>query len=274
MSGSYEKITTYRSDEDDRIFHIDLDAVEQRNVLDLELILELNEAIKGADRDSDVQGIILGTVSDEVFCAGGSLFELKDVDVEAGNRFLTAYIDTVDAMWKSGKPVVAAVKGDCVAGGNELVMGCDLVIGGESSRFGQPEAGVGSTAAGGGVQMMPLMVGMQRARDLLLTGRLLSAEEALDWGLIARVVEDDRVDEEAFDIVQTIIDEKSPQAYRVIKAMFKHWNNMAMAGSEVERELTAAVWASEEFGERANAFLDKERPEPRSFTGVFPGDEE
>ena len=144
MSDAYEKVVARRDDDDGRIAHVDLDAPAQRNVLDLELLSELLDAIRRADADPDVQGVVLGSTSDDVFCAGGSLHELKDLDVERGNQFLTAYIETVDAMWQSGKPVVAAVSGDCVAGGNELVLGCDLVVAGDSARFGQPEVGVGS----------------------------------------------------------------------------------------------------------------------------------
>lgn len=263
----FSTITTYRN-EDARVLHIDLNRPEENNVVDSDLLRELGDALRAADAQSDVDAIVLGT-SSKNFCAGGSLAELGSIDQNAGNRFLSAYIDTVELMRETGKPTVAAVKGTCVAGGNELVMGADIIVAGESARFGQPEARVGSTAAGGGVQMMPLIVGEQRAKDLLLTARLLSAEEAEDWGLINRVVPDDAVDERAVDVALNIIDEHSPQAYRVIKAMLKQWNNVAMVNREVARELTAAVWASEEFSDRANAFLNKEDLESRPFTGTL-----
>ena len=265
---TYSTIQTYRNDADDRIFHVDLDRPENNNTVTGELLSELGHAIKSADATDNVSAIVLGTTS-ENFCAGGSLDELGDIDREGGNRFLSSYIDTVQLLRETGKPTVAAVKGMCVAGGNELVMGADIIVAGESARFGQPEARVGSTAAGGGVQMMPLIVGEQRAKDILLTARLLSAEEAEDWGLINRVVEDDAVDERSVEIAQEIIDQHSPQAYRVIKAMLKQWNNMAMMNREVAREITAAVWDSEEFSERANSFMSGEDLQPRSFSGTL-----
>jgi len=92
--------------------------------------------------------------------------------------------------------VIAAVNGVCVAGGHEIAMACDLVIAGESARLGQPEVIVGSTAMGLGVQLLPLIVGEKRAREMLFTGRLLSAEEAYHFGLVNKVVEDERVHEE------------------------------------------------------------------------------
>lgn len=263
----YETIAVTRA-ADDRIVRIDLDLPEVNNILDLTLVSELNDAIRRADNAPSVDGMIFGSTSDEVFCAGANLSELANLDAEASNRFLTLYNDTVDLLWSTGKPIIAAVSGVCVAGGNELAMGCDLIVAGESARFGQPEANVGSTAAGGGVQMMPLLVGMQRAKDILFTSRLLSAAEAEDWGLINRVVPDDDVDERALDLVTEIVDSKSPYAYRVMKSIFKHWYNNAMAAREIEREVTAAVWTNQEFQERAQTFLDGEDQRPRDFMGT------
>ena len=262
---TYSTILTYRNEEDDRILHIDLDRPEENNVVTAAVLSELGHAIKRADATDGVDAIVLGT-SGENFCAGGSLDELGDIDRENGNRFINNYIDVVHLLRETGKPTVAAVKGVCVAGGNELVMGTDIIVAGESSRFGQLEVRVGSTAAGGGVQMMPLIVGEQRAKDILLTGRLLSATEAEDWGLINRVVDDDAVDDRAVEVAQDIIDNSSPQAYRVIKAFLKQWNNMAMMNRDIAREMTAAVWESEEFSGRANDFVTSGELDPLPFS--------
>jgi enoyl-CoA hydratase/carnithine racemase len=270
---TFTTIETYRDETDDRILRIDLDRPGEQNAITPTVVSELGDALKAADRDEQADTIILGTTSD-VFCAGGSLPHLKEMDQEAGNRFLTGYIDMVHSLRETGKPTIAAVEGTCVAGGNELVIGADLIVAGESARFGQPEAMVGSTAAGGGVQMMPLIVGEQRAKDLLLTGRLLSAETAEDWGLINRVVPDGDAASEAVSIAKDVIENNSPQAYRIIKSIMKRWNNIAMVDEEVARELTAAVWTSDEFGQRADSFLQDESLEPRPFSGTFDkGDE-
>lgn len=263
----YGSIAVSRA-EDDRVVRIDLDDPEANNILDATLLSELNDAVRRADNDTAVQGMIFGSTSDEMFCAGADLEELSSLDAEESHRFLSAYNDTVDLLWSTGKPIVAAVTGVCVAGGNELVMGCDLVVAGESARFGQPEATVGSTAAGGGVQMLPLLVGMQRAKDMLFTGRLLAAEEAEEWGLINRVVPDDEVGKRALDLVTEIVEGKSPYAYRVMKAILKRRFAEAMAGREVERELTAAVWTDDEFRDRAATFLRGGDLAARAFIGT------
>lgn len=263
---AYDHIAVERADAD--VVWIALDEPERNNTLDHAMLAELDDAIATADRDSSVQGMVLGSTSEELFCAGADLEELAGLDLEGSYRFLSTYTDTVERMWATGKPIVAAVPGVCVAGGNELAMGCDLIVAGESARFGQPEANVGSTAAGGGVQVLPLLVGMQRAKDLLLTSRLLSAEEAEAWGLVNRVVDDDAVDERASELVREIVDGKSPYAYRVMKALFKRWYDTAMTGSAVDVAITAAVWTNPEFRERAAAFMAGEDFEPREFVGT------
>lgn len=264
----YDTIVAEPHPEDDRIRRIALDSPPQ-NVIDREMLAELTAAFEDADRADDVDAIVLASEQD-AFCSGANLEELTELDFEDGSRWLTAYLETIDVLRETGKPVVAAVGGTCVAGGNELVMGCDLIVAGESARFGQPEVGVGSTAAGGGVQLLPLMVGEKRARELMLTGRLLSAEEAERFGLINRVVPDDEVESRTFDLVREILDSSSPQAYRVMKSIMSTWTNLGMVHREMARDTTARVWASDEFRERAEAFGNREDQTPRSFTGSRP----
>ena len=269
---AYETIETDRL-ADGRITVVRLARPDRNNVIDRTLLAELTAAVETADRAADVDAIVVGC-TEPPFCTGASLEELVDLGFEAGARWMTAYFETLDRLRKTGKPVVAAVEGTCVAGGHELVMACDLVVAGESARFGQPEVGVGSTAGGGGLQLLPLMVGEKRARDLLLTGRLLDAEDAREWGLCNRVVDDGTAEDEALALATTIIDEKSPQAYRTIKAMLKPWTNLALVNEEMARDTTARIWASEEFQERAAAFLRKEAQQPGSFQGTVPTAEE
>ena len=267
----YHDLAVDRHPDDGRIARVRLDRPDRHNVIDARVLDELTVAVTDADRDGEVRGILLGS-TEAPFCSGASLAELNDLSWEEGARWMTAYFETLDLLRDTGKPVVAAVEGDCVAGGNELASACDLVVAGESATFGQPEVGVGSTAAGGGAQLLPLMVGEKRARDLLLTGRLLEAEEARAIGLINRVVDDGEAAATATDLLATIADKKSPQAYRTIKAMLKQWTNLGLMGQEMARDLTARVWDSPEFTERAEAFLAREEQKPRRFHGTRPQD--
>jgi enoyl-CoA hydratase/carnithine racemase len=262
----YDTVSTDRSD-DGRVAVVRLDAPDRNNTIDSRMILEFTEAITAADRDGDVQGVVVSATG-EMFCAGADLNYLKDVSFEEGTRFMTAYFEALDILRDTGKPVVAGVHGVCAAGGNELVSACDLIVAEESARFTQPEAGVGATAAGGGVQMLPLIVGEKRAKDLLLPGRTLDAEEARAIGLINRVVPEGEGEDRALELVQTIVENNSPQAYRSIKAIVKPWTNFGLVGEEMARELNARVWDSNEFRERAESFLADEEMEPREFDGV------
>lgn len=267
----FDRITSEDHPEDDRLQVIRLDAPDRNNVIDLTMLLELQDAIEGADRDGDVQAILLGSTAD-IFCAGADVDELADLGFEEGARWMTAYLETLEYLRDTGKPVIAAVEGTCVAGGNELVMATDVVVAGRGARFGQPEVGVGSTAAGGGVQLLPLLVGEKRAKDLLLTGRLLEAEEAHAIGLISRVVDTGDAEARALELARSIVENSSPQAYRLIKAMMKPWTNLGMVSEEMARDLTAWTWASDEFGERVDAFRSGEDFPQGAFDGVRPGE--
>lgn len=262
MPETYDCVTVEESaDRSIRSIRIDNGA---GNVIDSAVIDELGAAIEAADGDGAVDAIVLGGGGD-AFCSGADLAEIAELDRTEGVRWLEDYHAVVDRLRTTGKPTIAAVRGDCVAGGHELAIACDLIVAAESARFGQPEVLVGSTAAAGGVQLLPLMIGERRARELLLTGRLLEAEEAESVGLVNRLVPDEDLEDEAVGLALEVVENASPQAYRTIKSMLKRWHGLGMAGWEAERELTAATWDTAEFRERAAAFLDGEELERRSF---------
>lgn len=270
---SFDKISVATDEANDRVAHVLLDNEAQHNTLDLRTIQELDDAFTAADRDADIDAIVLGTTGD-VFCSGADLDDLTEMAFEEGTRWMSQYFETIDVLRDTGKPTVAAIEGVCAAGGNELAMGCDLIVAGESARFGQPEVGVGSTAAGGGVQLLPLLVGEKRAREMLLLGEMYPASQMQEWGLINRVVNDGTAREEAVSLANDIVSNKSPQAYRAIKTIMKTWTNVGMVNQEMARDMTAAVWDSEEFRDRAEAFVNREEQTPRSFTGSQPVDKE
>lgn len=254
---------------DGRIAVLRLARPDRHNVLDRAVLADLFAALEAADRDGEVDAIVLGSTGDD-FCAGASLEELRELTFEEGARWMTAYFETLEVLRATGKPVVAAIEGLCVAGGHELVMACDLAVAGRSARLGQPEVGVGSTAGGGGAQLLPLLVGEKRARELLLTGRILEAETAHDWGLLNRVVDDGEAEAAAVELAREVIDAASPRAYRTIKAMLAPWSRFGLLGQELARDVTAATWATEEFDDRAEAFLAGEAQRPLAFHGTRP----
>ena len=266
---NYERIIVERDSKDSRLLWIKLNYPEKLNVLHLKLLNEFYDALVNADKDDETQAILITGVG-KAFSAGADVRELMKGNFEQGLRWLKAYWRVIEVIRETGKPVIAAVKGACVAGGHEIVMACDLVVAGKSARLGQPEVIVGSTAMGIGVQLLPLIVGEKRAREMLFTGKLLSGEEAYKIGLVNRVVDDDMVEEEARKLAIHIIENASPQAFRVMKSGLKFWTDLAMLNMMMARDITSMVWASEEFRERCKDFLEKRKMKPRKFTGTMP----
>lgn len=265
----YKRVIVEKDEKDGRLLWIKLNYPEKLNVLHLKMLKELYEALTEADRDDEVQAILITGVG-KAFSAGADVKELMRGDFEKGLRWLKAYWRIIETIRETGKPVIAAVNGACVAGGHEIAMACDLVIVGKTARLGQPEIIVGSTAMGLGVQLLPLIVGEKRAREMLFTGRLLTAEEAYNFGLVNRVVEDEKVHEEARRLAIHIIENASPQAFRVMKSGLKFWTDLAMLNMMTTRDITSMVWASREFRERCKDFLEKRKMKPRKFIGTMP----
>lgn len=264
-----KRIIVERDAEDQRVLWIKLNYPERLNVLHLEMLNQLYTALIQADKDDEVQAILITGVG-EAFSAGADVKELVEIDFEHGHRWLNAYWNVIELMRETGKPIIAAINGDCVAGGHEIAMACDLAVAARSARLGQPEIFVGSTAMGIGLQLLPLIVGEKRAREMLFTGRLYSAEEACKIGLVNRVVDDENVEEESRKLAVRIIDKASPQAFRVMKSALKFWTDLSMLNMMMARDITSMVWTSEEFKERARDFLRKRKMKPRKFSGVAP----
>jgi enoyl-CoA hydratase/carnithine racemase len=265
----YKRIIVENDLEDNRLLWIKLNYPERLNVLHLKMLTELYESLVNGDKSSVTQAILISSVG-RIFSAGADIKELMKGNFEHGLRWLKSYWKVIETIRETGKPVIAAVKGTCVAGGHEIVMACDLVVAGKSAKLGQPEVLVGSTAMGMGLQMLPLIIGEKRAREMLFTGRLLSAEEAYHIGLVNRVVNDEKVEDEARKLAVHIIDNASPQAFRVMKSGLKFWTDLAMLNMMMARDITSMVWASEEFRDRCEDFLKKRKMKPRKFMGSQP----
>jgi len=264
-----KKIITEKDTEDNRLLWIKLNHPEKFNVLHLKMLNEFHEALVKADKDNSVQAILLTGVG-KAFSAGADVKELIEGDFESGLRWLKAYWNVIEIIRETGKPVIGVVNGACVAGGHEVAMACDLVVAARSAKLGQPEVIVGSTAMGLGVQLLPLIVGEKRAREILFTGKLLSAEEAYQIGLVNRVVDDEKVVEEARRLAIQIIDNASPQAFRVMKSGLKFWTELAMLNMMTARDITSMVWTSKKFRERCKDFLKKKKMKPKKFSGIMP----
>ncbi|HET7567216.1 MAG TPA: enoyl-CoA hydratase-related protein [Gaiellaceae bacterium] len=228
------------------------------NALSGDLMAALLAALQELDADAEVRAIVLGG-GERAFAAGADINDLAagtPVSLYENRR-----LDQWDAIRKIRTPIVAAVSGFCLGGGCELAMVCDLIVASETAQFGQPEINLGVIPGAGGTQRLTRAVGKAVAMDMILTGRTISAREALDFGLVARVVAKEAWLEEAKRVAAEIA-AKGPVATRLAKeAIDAAFETPLTAGVEVERRSFYLVRASEDATEGLNAFLEKRKPD-------------
>ena len=246
---------------DGRVGVVRLNRPKQLNALSGELMSALVEALQQLDEDTEIRAIVLGG-NERAFAAGADIAEL------AAGTPITLYenrrIDAWDSIRGVRTPIVAAVSGFCLGGGCELAMLCDLIVASESAKFGQPEINLGVLPGAGGTQRLTLAVGKALAMDMILTGRMLSAREALAFGLVARVVAQEAWLDEAKRVAHEIA-AKSPISVRLAKeAIDKAFEAPLATGVDFERRAFYLARASKDATEGLNAFVEKREPK---FTG-------
>jgi enoyl-CoA hydratase len=235
-----------------------LNRPRQLNALSGELMDALASVLGELDADPEVRAIVLGG-DERAFAAGADVAELAagtPVSLYEGGR-----LERWEAIRSVRTPIVAAVSGFCLGGGCELAMVCDLIVASETARFGQPEINLGVMPGAGGTQRLTRAVGKAVAMDMILTGRTLSAREALSFGLVARVVAKEAWLVEAKRVAAEIA-AKGPVAVRLAKeAVGAAFETPLAAGVELERRSFFVARASEDATEGLTAFLEKRRPE-------------
>ena len=235
-----------------------LNRPEALNALSDALMEELVDALQELDRDDSVRTIVLGG-SERAFAAGADIGELSQSS--AIELFYQRRVERWDSIRSIWKPLVAAVSGFCLGGGCELAMSCDLIVASETAQFGQPETGLGIIPGAGGTQLLTRAVGKALAMDVILSGRRLSAREALQAGLVSRVVAREAWLEEAKRAAREIA-EKGPVATRLAKeSVDRAYETTLSAGVEAERRALYLAFASDDAKEGLTAFTEKRKPE-------------
>jgi enoyl-CoA hydratase len=243
---------------DGRVGVVLMNRPKQLNALSGELMGAVVSALEDLDADPEIRAIVLGG-NERAFAAGADIGEL------AAGTPISLYenrrIDAWDSIRDLRTPVVAAVSGFCLGGGCELAMLCDLVVASETAKFGQPEINLGVLPGAGGTQRLTRAVGKSVAMDMILTGRMLSAREALQFGLAARVVAREVWLDEAKRVGHEIAS-KGPIAVRLAKEAVDNAFEAPLAvGVEFERRAFYLARASEDAGEGLRAFVEKRPPD-------------
>ena len=228
----------------------------QNDTLRSEMLAVLDEA----RNDDDVHIIVL-TGSGRAFSAGADISEFPRMypvdciqDFRGARRFY-------EVMREIPKPIIAMVNGFALGGGCEAVMACDIIIASEKAKFGQPEVKIGIIPGGSGTQMLPRLVGEKKAKELIFTGDIITAEEALRLGLINKVVPPEQL-QEAVDEMLAKLKAQSPVTLRFCKlAVNKSLELPLSEGIKAESDIFALCFATEDQKEGARAFLEKRTPE-------------
>ncbi len=245
-------------DRDGAVAVVLLNRPEQLNALSDELMDELVRTLGELDRNDEVRAIVLGG-NERAFAAGADIGELAQAS--AIDLYYQRRVERWDAIRGLWTPLVAAVSGYCLGGGCELALSCDLIVASETAQFGQPETGLGIIPGAGGTQRLTRAIGKALAMDVILSGRRLNAKEALEAGLVARVVAKEAWLDEAKRVARDIA-EKGPVATRLAKeSVDRAYETTLTAGLEAERRALYLAFASTDAKEGLTAFTEKRKPD-------------
>ncbi len=261
-----EEYTTLEFDVRDGVAHVTLNRPEAGNAINLELGQELLRAVLRCDEDPEVQAVLLSGAGD-MFCVGGDLKSFSEQGEHLPHHLkeVTTYLHSaVSRMARMDPPVVVAVHGAAAGAGMSLSCACDLVVAAESVRFTMAYSNAGLTPDGSSTYYLPRLVGLKRAMELTLTNRRLSAQEALEWGIVTRVVPDEDLSEEATTLASQLA-AGAPKALGAAKRLLRSsWTETLETQMENETQSIAEMARTSDAREGIAAFLEKRQAE---FTG-------
>jgi enoyl-CoA hydratase len=229
------------------------------NALDSATFAGIESAFDEIEQDADVRCVIVTGAGERAFCAGADVRELNGLGAEGALAFMARGQRLFDRIAQSPKPTIAALNGYALGGGLELAMACDIRIAAATATFGQPEITLGSLPGWGGTQRLPLLVGLGRSRELILTGRIIEADEAERIGLVSQVVPTAEL-ARAVEALAERIASLAPVALALAKDALRQAEGDLATGLRLEREHVARTFATEDQQEGTRAFLEKRLP--------------
>jgi enoyl-CoA hydratase len=242
---------------DNRVGIVQLDRPEAYNALSPELMMELMEALELFDADDSIGCMVI--VGNEKAFAAGADIKFMAGDTQPADMLSSPFIGQWDRLARIRKPVIAAVSGYVLGGGCELAMACDMIVASETARFGQPEINLGVIPGAGGTQRLTRTVGKALAMEMILNGRMLSAAEAAQCGLVNRVAPMDSYLTEAIDLASQVAG-RAPIAVRLAKEAINAALELPLqAGLLLERNLFYMLFSTEDQKEGMDAFVNKRK---------------
>ena len=237
---------------------IRLNRPKAMNALNSQLMKELTDALLTFDNDPIIGAIVI-TGSERAFAAGADIKEMAEAS--AVEMFTKDNISTFDRIRNIKKPIIAAVSGWCLGGGNELAMSCDMIVAAETARFGQPEINIGVIPGAGGTQRLARSVGKVITMEMVLNNRTLTAGEALQFGLVNRVTTVENYLDEALKLAAEIA-ARAPVAIRMGKEAINHaFESFLADGLSDERRAFYFLFSTQDQKEGMGAFIEKRKPD-------------
>lgn len=255
---SYENILV---EKEEGTLLITLNRPKAMNALSQALLAELQQALKEAEGDAGIKSIIISG-AEKFFCAGADISEVNKVNSPfSGYDFSQQFHRAFTEVERCKKPTIAAVRGLALGGGLELMLACDFRIVAEDARLGVPEVNIGALPAGGGTVKLPRIIGVAKAKEMLLLGDPISGKEAEALGLVNKAVPADQVMAEARNLAAKLA-QKPPLVLQVIKAIVYDTEGVDLrTAMDIEAQGLSMLAATEDFVEGTSAFLQKRKPE-------------
>lgn len=240
-----------------RVGLITLNRPQVMNALNNQLMREAMDALEAFDKNDTIGAVVI-TGNEKAFAAGADIKEMMNKSIQ--QMMDTDHIAVFGRIRTIRKPVIAAVSGWVLGGGCEIAMSCDMIVASESAMFGQPEITIGVIPGAGGTQRLTYAVGKALAMEMILNNRMLSAQEALQHGLVNRVVPVDAYLDEALKLAEEIAS-RAPLAVRAAKKMINQTYERTLAeGLRVEKQEFYNLFATEDQKEGMEAFAEKRKP--------------
>jgi enoyl-CoA hydratase len=257
----YEHVILER---DDGIAIITINRPKVLNALRTDVLRDLREALMECENDDAVKVVIITGAGDRAFVAGADIGEMSELDPIRAKAFSEFGNSVFLYIEKMSKPVIAAINGYALGGGCELLMACDIVIASEKAKIGQPEVKLGIPPGFGGTQRMARLLGKMKAKELIFTGDMIDAQEALRIGLVNKVVPSEKLMEEAKNLARTIAS-RGQIAVRMAKQLINEGIDVDLeTGLSLEAKGFAICFSTEDQKEGMKAFLEKREAK---FTG-------
>lgn len=243
-----------------KVAKLTINRPESLNALNAEVLRGLHDALLDLNKDPSVLVITIEGAGEKAFVAGADIAGMKNMTAVEAEEFASLGQRTFRMLETTKKITVAVVKGFALGGGCELAMSCDMIYASNKSKFGQPEVNLGVIPGFGGTQRLPRLVGIQKARELIYTGRIIGADEAKTIGLVAQVFAPEEIDAEVSKLLEEIT-AKGPYALAQAKQALRLGQDLDLnRACAMEKELFALCFSHPDQKEGMNAFLEKRKP--------------